>query len=123
MFCAKLYSYNQLMPPTGHTHWVTDAVTGIKGVGYNLCFGCVGSGTQNLYSALLNFAKSRELRITGLCSQRCDHMPHMIWCDSAGSVAEEVDHILASTYVMMVQECSLFFEVVSSLPLTIEGID
>ena len=67
MFYAKLDSALDQWPRRDTLIVLDDfnAATGTERVGYELCVGPHGSGTRNTNSSLLNFAKSRRLRISG----------------------------------------------------------
>ena len=72
MFYAKLDSVLEQCP-RGDTLIVLgdfNAVTGTERAGYELCVGPHCSGTRNTNSSLLNFAKSRRMRIAGSWYQR-----------------------------------------------------
>ena len=67
-----------------------NAATGTERAGYELCVGPHGSGTRNTNSSLLmNFAKSRRLRIAGSWYQRPE-LHHWTWYSNAGGVAKEI---------------------------------
>ena len=71
-------------------------VTGTKRAGYEICVGPHGSGTRNDNSSfLLNFARSRRLRIAGSWYQRTA-LHRWTWYSNAGGVAKEIDYILAT---------------------------
>ena len=71
MFYAKLDSVLNQCPGTLIILGDFNAVTCTERAGYELCVGPHGSGTRNINSSLLlNFAKSRRLRIAGSFYQR-----------------------------------------------------
>ncbi|MCP3680346.1 MAG: endonuclease/exonuclease/phosphatase family protein [Gammaproteobacteria bacterium] len=77
MFYAKLESVLDQCPRRDTLIVLGDfnAVTGTERAGYELCVGPHGSGTRNTNSSLLlNFARSRRLRIAGSWYQRPE--PH-----------------------------------------------
>ena len=85
-----------------------NAVTGSERDGYEICVGPHGSGTRNTNSSLLlNFARSRRLRIAGSWYQR-PPLHRWTWYSNAGGVAKEIDHILVSTRWRILQNCRVF---------------
>ncbi|XP_076036536.1 uncharacterized protein LOC143022278 [Oratosquilla oratoria] len=76
--------------------------------GYEVCIGPHGSGIRNInISLLLNFAKSRRLRIASSWLQRRE--PHRwAWYSNAGGVAQEIDHIFVSTHWKILQKCRVY---------------
>ena len=110
MFYAKLDSIVDQCPSRDTLLVLGDfnAVTGTERAGYELCVGPHGSGTRNVNSSLLlNFAKSRRLRIGGSWFQRRDPR-RWTWYSNAGGVAKEIDHILVSTRWRILQNCRVF---------------
>ena len=99
MFYAKLDSVLDQCPRRDALIVLGDfnAVTGTERAGYEICVGPHGSGTRNDNSSfLLNFARSRRLRIAGSWYQR-PALHRWTWYSNAGGVAKEIDHILVST--------------------------
>ena len=89
-----------------------NAATGTQRTGYELCVGPHGSGTTNTNSSLLlNFAKSRRLRIAGCWYQRPE-LHRWTWYSNAGEVAKEIDHILISTHWRILQNCRVYWSAV-----------
>ena len=85
-----------------------NAVTGTDREGYRECVGPHGSGTRNSNSSyLLDFAKSRKLRIAGSWFQRPD-LHRWTWYSNTGGVVKEIDHILVSTRWRILQNCRVF---------------
>ncbi|KAG0728289.1 Craniofacial development protein 2 [Chionoecetes opilio] len=85
-----------------------NATTGTVRDGYELCVGPHGSGTRNTNSSLLlNFARSRRLRIAGSWYQRPE-LHRWTWYSNAGGVAKEIDHILVSTRWRILQNCRVY---------------
>ncbi|MFV0265489.1 MAG: endonuclease/exonuclease/phosphatase family protein, partial [Kluyvera sp.] len=84
-----------------------NATTGTERAGYELYVGPHGSGTRNTNSSLLNFARSRRLRIAGSWYQRPE-LHRWTWYSNAGEVAKEIDHILVSTRWRILQNCRVF---------------
>ena len=110
MFYAKLDSVLDQCPPRDTLIVLGDfnAVTGTERAGYELCVGPHGSGTRNTNSSLLlNFARSRRLRIAGSWYQRPE-LHRWTWYSNAGGVAKEIDHILVSTRWRILQNCRVF---------------
>ena len=110
MFYAKLDSVVDQCP--SHDTLVVlgdfNAVTGTERAGYELCVGPHGSGTRNVNSSfLLNFAKSRRLRIGGAWFQRREPR-RWSWYSNAGGVAKEIDHILVSTRWRILRNCRVY---------------
>ncbi|KAG0724748.1 LINE-1 retrotransposable element ORF2 protein [Chionoecetes opilio] len=96
MFYAKLDSVLDQCPSRDTLIVLGDfnATTGTVRDGYELCVGPHGSGTRNTNSSLLlNFARSRRLRIAGSWYQRPE-LHRWTWYSNAGGVAKEIDHIL-----------------------------
>ncbi|KAG0717135.1 Craniofacial development protein 2 [Chionoecetes opilio] len=58
-------------------------------------------------SLLLNFARSRRLRIAGSWHQRPE-LHRWTWYSNAGGVAKEIDHILVSTRWRILQNCRVY---------------
>ena len=83
-----------------------NAVTGTERVGYKFCVDPHGSGTRNTSSSLLNFAKSRRLKIAGSWYQRLE-LHCWTWHRNAGGVAKEIAHNLISTRRIL-QNCRVF---------------
>ena len=110
MFYAKLDSMVDQCPSRDTLIVLGDfnAVTGTERAGYELCVGPHGSGTRNVNSSfLLNFAKSRRLRVGGSWFQRSE--PHRwTWYSNAGGVAKEIDHILVSTRWRILKNCRVY---------------
>lgn len=110
MFYAKLDSLVDRCPSRDTLVVLGDfnAVTGTERAGYELCVGPHGSGTRNINSSfLLNFAKSRRLRVGGSWFQRSN--PHRwTWYSNAGGVAKEIDHILVSTRWRILKNCRVY---------------
>ena len=110
LFYAKLDSIVEQCPP-GDTLIVLgdfNAVTGTDRTGYELCVGPHGSGTRNTNSSLLlNFARSRRLRIAGSWFQRPD-LHRWTWYSNAGNAMKEIDHILVSTRWRILQNCRVY---------------
>ena len=99
MFYAKLDSVVDQCPSRDTLIVLGDfnAVTGTERAGYEICVGPHGSGTRNVNSSLLlNFARSRRLRIGGSWFQRREPR-RWTWYSNTGGVAKEIDHILVST--------------------------
>ena len=96
MFYDKLDSFLDQCPPTG-----------IERAGYELCVGLQVSGTRNTNNSLLNFAKSRRLRIAGSWYQRPE-LHRGTWYSNAGGIAEEIDRILVRTRWRIFQNCRVF---------------
>ena len=110
MFYAKLDSILDQCPPRDTLIVLGDfnAATGTERAGYELCVGPHGSGTRNTNSSLLlNFARSRRLRIAGSWYQRPE-LHRWTWYSNAGGVAKEIDHILVSTRWRILQNCRVF---------------
>ena len=110
MFYAKLESVVDQCPSRDTLIVLGDfnAVTGTERAGYELCVGPHGSGTRNVNSSfLLNFAKSRRLRIGGSWFQRREPR-RLTWYSNAGGVAKEIDHILVSTRWRILQNCRAY---------------
>ena len=100
-------------------------VTGTERADYEICVGFHGSGTRNNNSSfLLNFVRSRRLRIGGSSYQR-PALHHWTWYSNAVGVAKEINHILVSTRWMILQNCRVFSEcrvlVVASLKLHVKS--
>ena len=73
-----------------------------------ICVGPHGSGTRNDNSSfLLNFARSRRMRIAGSWYQR-PALHRWTWYSNVGGVAKEIDHILVSTRWRILQNCRVF---------------
>ena len=107
MFYAKLDSVLDQCPRSDALIVVGDfnAVTGTERAGYEIC---VGFGTRNDNSSfLLNFARSRRLRVAGSWYQR-PALHRWTWYSNAGGVAKEIDHILVSTRWRIPQNCRVF---------------
>ena len=110
MFYAKLDSVVDQCSPRDTLIVSGDfnAVTGTERDGYEHCVGPHGSGTRNVNShLLLNFAKSRRLRIAGSWFQRREPR-RWTWYSNAGGVVKEIDHILVSTRWRILQNCRVF---------------
>ncbi|KAG0722293.1 Craniofacial development protein 2 [Chionoecetes opilio] len=110
MFYAKLDSVLDQCPPRDTLIVLGDfnATTGTVREGYELCVGPHGSGTRNTNSSLLlNFARSRMLRIAGSWYQRPE-LHRWTWYSNAGGVAKEIDHILVSTRWRILQNCRVY---------------
>ena len=110
MFYAKLDSVVEQCPSRDTLIVLGDfnAVTGTERAGYELCVGPHGSGNRNVNSSfLLNFAKSRRLRIGGSWFQRRE-LRRWTWYSNAGGVAKEIDHILVSTRWRILQNCRVY---------------
>ena len=110
MFYAKLDSVLDQCPRRDTLIVLGDfnATTGTERVGYEICVGPHGSGTRNTNSSLLlNFARSRRLRIAGSWYQRPE-LHRWTWYSNAGGVAKEIDHILVSTRWRILQNCRVF---------------
>ena len=85
-----------------------NVVAGTERAGYEICVGLHGSGTSNDNSSLLlNFARSRMLRIAGSWYQR-PALYRWTWYINAGRLAKEIDHILFCTRWRILQNCSVF---------------
>ncbi|KAG0727408.1 Craniofacial development protein 2 [Chionoecetes opilio] len=111
MFYAKLDSVLDQCPPRDTLIVLGDfnATTGTVRDGYELCVGPHGSGTRNTNSSLLlNFARSRRLRIAGSWYQRPE-LHRWTWYSNAGGVAKEIDHILVSTRWRILQNCRVYW--------------
>lgn len=76
IFCVKLSSILEHYPSQ-------DTPTGTKRAGYELCIHPHGSGTRDIYRSLLDFARSKRLRITGSWCQRPE-IHYWTWCNYAG---------------------------------------
>ena len=99
MFYAKLNSIVDQCAPRDTLIVLGDfnAVSGTERVGYEMCVGPHGSGIRNVNSSfLLDFAKSRRLRIGGSWFQRREPR-RLAWYSNDGVVVKEVDHILVSS--------------------------
>ncbi|KAG0710377.1 Craniofacial development protein 2 [Chionoecetes opilio] len=110
MFYAELDSVLDQCPPRDTLIVLGDfnATTGTVRDGYELCVGPHGSGTRNTNSSLLlNFARSRRLRIAGSWYQRPE-LHRWTWYSNAGGVAKEIDHILVSTRWRILQNCRVY---------------
>ncbi|KAG0715480.1 Craniofacial development protein 2 [Chionoecetes opilio] len=110
MFYAKLDSVLDQCPPRDTLIVLGDfnATSGTVRDGYELCVGPHGSGTRNTNSSLLlNFARSRRLRIAGSWYQRPE-LHRWTWYSNAGGVAKEIDHILVSTRWRILQNCRVY---------------
>ncbi|KAG0712588.1 Craniofacial development protein 2 [Chionoecetes opilio] len=110
MFYAKLDSVLDQCPPRDTLIVLGDfnAPTGTVRDGYELCVGPHGSGTRNTNSSLLlNFARSRRLRIAGSWYQRPE-LHRWTWYSNAGGVTKEIDHILVSTRWRILQNCRVY---------------
>ena len=110
MFYAKLNSVLDQCPRRDVLIVLGDfnATTGTERAGYELCVGPHGSGTRNTNSSLLlNFARSRRLRIAGSWYQRPE-LHRWTWYSNAGGVAKEIDHILVGTRWRILQNCRVF---------------
>ena len=110
IFYAKLESVIDQCPSRDTLIVLGDfnAVTGTERAGYELCVGPHGSGTRNVNSSfLLNFAKSRRLRIGGSWFQRREPR-RWSWYSNTGGVAKEIDHILVSTRWKLLQNCRVY---------------
>ncbi|KAG0725368.1 Craniofacial development protein 2 [Chionoecetes opilio] len=110
MFYAKLDSVLDQCPPRDTLIVLGDfnATTGTVRDGYELCVGPHGSGTRNTNSSLLlNFARSRRLRIAGSWYQRPE-LHRWTWYSNAGGVAKEIDHVLVSTRSRILQNCRVY---------------
>ncbi|KAG0713084.1 Ubiquitin conjugation factor E4 B [Chionoecetes opilio] len=110
MFYAKLDSVFEQCPPWDTLIVLGDfnATTGTVRDGYEICVGPHGSGTTNINSSLLlNFARSRRLRIAGSWYQRPE-LHRWTWYSNAGGVAKEIDHILVSTRWRILQNCRVY---------------
>ncbi|KAG0729261.1 Retrovirus-related Pol polyprotein from type-2 retrotransposable element R2DM [Chionoecetes opilio] len=111
MFYAKLDSVLDQCPPRDTLIVLGDFNTtnGTVRDGYELCVGPHGSGTRNTNSSLLlNFARSKRLRIAGSWYQRPE-LHHWTWYSNAGGVAKEIDHILVSTRWRILQNCRVYW--------------
>ena len=110
MFYTKLESILDQCPP-GDTLLVLgdfNAVTGTQRDGYEVCLGPHGSGTRNVNSSfLLDFARSRRLRIAGSWYQR-PKLRRWTWYSNDGQTRKEIDHILISTRWRLLQNCRVF---------------
>ena len=119
IFYAK---FDSVLDPCPHQDKIIvlgdfNAATGTERAGYELCVGSHGSGIRNTNSSLLlNFAKSRRLRIAGSWYQRPE-LHRWSWYSNAGGAAKEIDHILVSTCWRILQNCRVY-GVPSSLQLT-----
>ncbi len=110
MFYAKLDSIVEQCPSRDTLIVLGDfnVVTGTERACYELCVGAHGSGTRNVNSSfLLNFAKSRRLRIWGSWFRRREPR-RWTWYSNAGGVAKEIDHILVSTRWRILQNCRVY---------------
>ncbi|KAG0710957.1 Craniofacial development protein 2 [Chionoecetes opilio] len=110
MFYAKLDSVLDQCIPRDILIVLGDfnATTGTVRDGYELCVGLHGSGTRNTNSSLLlNFARSRRLRIAGSWYQRPE-LHRCTWYSNAEGVAKEIDHILVSTRWRILQNCRVY---------------
>ena len=82
---------------------------GLKGIPegktLEMFYAKLDSGIRNDNSSfLLNFARSRRLRIAGSWYQR-PALPRWTRYSNAGGVAKEIDHILVSTRWRILQNC------------------
>ena len=110
MFYAKLNSIVDQCAPWDTLIVLGDfnAVSGTERVGYEMCVGPHGSGIRNVNSSfLLDFAKSRRLRIGGSWFQRREPR-RLTWYSNDGVVAKEIDHILVSTRWRILQNCRVY---------------
>ena len=110
LFYAKLDSVLDQCPPRDTLVVLGDfnATTGTERDGYEICVGPHGSGTRNTNSSLLlNFARSRRLRIAGSWYQRPE-LHRWTWYSNAGGVAKEIDHVLVSTRWRILQNCRVY---------------
>ena len=110
MFYAKLDSVVSQCPRRDTVLVMGDfnAVTGTERAGYELCVGPHGSGTRNVNSSLLlDFARSRRLRIAGSWFQRPE-LRRWSWYSNTGGVAKEIDHILVSTRWRILRNCRVY---------------
>ena len=110
LFYAKLDSVIDQCPRRDTILVMGDfnAVTGTDRAGYEMCVGPHGSGTRNINSSLLlNFARSRRLRIAGSWFQRSEPR-RWSWYSNAGGVAKEIDHILVSTRWRILKNCRVY---------------
>ncbi|KAG0727553.1 Craniofacial development protein 2 [Chionoecetes opilio] len=110
MFYAKLDSVLDQCPPRDTLIVLGDfnATTGTVRDGYELCVGPHGSDTRNTKSSLLlNFPRSRRLRIAGSWYQRPE-LHRWTWYSNAGGVAKEIDHVLVSTRWRILQNCRVY---------------
>ena len=110
LFYAKLDSILDQCHPRDTLVVLGDfnAATGTDRDGYEICVGPHGSGTRNTNSSLLlNFARSRRLRIAGSWYQRPE-LHRWTWYSNAGGVAKEIDHILVSTRWRILRNCRVF---------------
>ena len=109
-FYAKLDSVIDQCP-SGDTLMVLgdfNAVTGTSRDGYEICVGPHGSGTRNNNSSyLLDFARSRRLRIAGSWYQRPE-LHRWTWYPNTGGAPKEIDHILISTRWRLLRNCRVF---------------
>ncbi|KAG0719990.1 Craniofacial development protein 2 [Chionoecetes opilio] len=112
MFYAKLNSVLDQCPSWDTLIVLGDfnATTGTVRNGYELCVGPHGSSTRNTNSSLLlNFARSRRLRIVGSWYQRPELHRWTLY-SNAGGVAKEIDHVLISTRWRILQNFRVYRE-------------
>ena len=85
-----------------------NAAAGTERTGYELCVGSHGSGTRNTNSfLLLNYAKSRQLRIAGVWYQRPEFFL-CTWYSNVLGAAEEIDHNLITARWKILPNCRVF---------------
>ena len=85
-----------------------NATTGTDRDGYQSCVGPHGSGSRDESSSmLLDFAKSRRLRIAGSWFQRPD-LHRWTWYSNTGGARKEIDHVLVGGRWRLVQNCRVF---------------
>ncbi|TFJ88776.1 hypothetical protein [Lonepinella koalarum] len=76
--------------------------------GYESCIGPHGSGSRDQSaSMLLDFAKSRGLRVAGSWFERPDAR-RWTWYSNTGVVAKEIDHVLVDGRWRLLQNCRVY---------------
>ena len=87
---------------------VFNATTGSDRDGYQSCVGPHGSGSRERSSSmLLDFGKSRRLRIAGSWFQRPD-LHRWTWYANTGGARKEIDHVLVGGRWRLIQNCRVF---------------
>ena len=85
-----------------------NATTGTSRDDYEACVGPHGSGARDESSLfMLDFAKSRGLRIAGSWFQRSDSR-RFTWYQRGTSVRKEIDHVLVDGRWSLLQNCRVF---------------
>ena len=85
-----------------------NATTGTSRADYEACVGPHGSGARDESSLfMLDFAKSRGLRIAGSWFQRSDPRRYT-WYQRGTSLRKEIDHVLVDGRWSLLQNCRVF---------------